>query len=219
LRVTKFILSLLSIFFLISFSLQSSDEPSLVLGQGPTDPDIIIEFDDYEFQIDTSPEISEPELQVVGLVTLLSNHPFVSVNLTTSLTNEAWNVTVVPDKFNLSNYPSDQSMQEITVTVHAPGETENGTSGTVTIHGIWSYFPENGGIPSPFPDEGEIPSVHLEVTALNETSETNGDGTNGNGKTNDDKDDSGFTFDIYWIVIIAIIIVVIIIILMYKRKR
>jgi hypothetical protein len=201
------ILYLTLVFLISTFFINYS---SFVNGQQLGDPEIIIELDEYEAEIDTSPDVAYPLLEMEGEVSLLSSHPYVSVNLSISNINNPWNCSVEPNQFNLSTYPVDQTIQSIVVFVNAPLGTENETEQRVTVVGSWSYIPEIPGVPNPQPVTGEIQAVHLDVTASNKTTDTPDNGNGGNDKKKDDDDEKGFLpgFEGIFLIVGALLIVV-----------
>ena len=179
-------------------------------------PNVEIELDTYQAEINTTSQITDPTLQVTGMVILTTQHPYVNINLSVESTDALWNCSVIPNKFNLSNYPTDRSTQEIEVLINAPAGTENGTEVTFTVHGTWSYIPDLPGIPKP--QEGEIPPVYLLVTAKNETIDNNNNGGNGNGKKDNGKDDGGFLPGFESLILIASISIIIIFYIRHRKQ-
>ena len=182
-------------------------------------PEVIIELETYHIKVDTSPGETEPMVEVDGTVSLLSQHPFVSVNISIDETVLTWNCSVKPTHFNLTTIPVSYTVQDIKVTVHAPAGEENGTQKIVTVKGTWSYIPEISGIPAPEPISGEITPVQLTVETENETE--NGKPSNGNGNGNEngnDDDEGGFHMGIEIILLIAVVVIVIIIVVFAKKR-
>jgi hypothetical protein len=205
------------LFILISPTIPAND--SILYPPEQQDPEVIIELETYETKVDTSPGEADPMIEVDGTVTLLSQHPFVSINISIDETVLIWNCSVEPTNFNLTTVPVSYIAQDIKVTVHAPAGEENGTQKVVTVKGTWSYIPEIPGIPAPDPVTGEIPPVTLTVETKNETENgkpNNGNGNgNGNGGGNDD-DEFQMGFEIP--LVIAVVVIVIIIVVFAKRR-
>ncbi len=166
LKIGLTLFAIISLFLLI-FTTSVSAQP-------PNKPELKIDLDSYDEIIDTSPEVSEPMVQVTGRITLTSQTPIhVEINLTTE---SAWSSMVVPSNFTLQVLTASD-YKSITVTVRAPLGVENNTEQTVRVLGTWSYFQGVGG--------GEIEPVTLNLLAHNETEEPD------NGKNGDNGDDDG----------------------------
>jgi hypothetical protein len=221
-------LMILAVFciFVMAFSIPASIATNFQNSSSPyqdPDPDIEIELDTYEQEIDTSPEVTEPMVQVEGEVVLQTQHPYVTINLTIDKTTSNWNCSVTPNKFNLSNYPVDQSIQEILITIKAPKETKNGTTERFVLHGTWSYIPESP-LPTPDPISDEIEPVFLDITAKNflditaKNETINGDGISddGDSKKSEKEEDKGFLPGFEGILLVSIILIML---LIFPRKR
>jgi hypothetical protein len=213
-------LMILAVFciFVMAFSIPASIATNFQNSSSPyqdPDPDIEIELDTYEQEIDTSPEVTEPMVQVEGEVVLQTQHPYVTINLTIDKTTSNWNCSVTPNKFNLSNYPVDQSIQEILITIKAPKETKNGTTERFVLHGTWSYIPESP-LPTPDPISDEIEPVFLDITAKNETINGDGISDDGDSKKSEKEEDKGFLPGFEGILLVSIILIML---LIFPRKR
>jgi hypothetical protein len=183
------------------------------------DAQIVVEFNEYNHEIDTSPLVVNPIVNIDGTVTLLSQTPYVDINLTIDETDNPWNCSVEPNQFTLSTIPVDDSVEEITVTVNAPAGLKNGTEQRVTIIGTWSYIPEVPGVPTPEPVAGEIVPTHLYVTTRNDSSpQPNGNGNGGENGDDDESDDSGWLPGFEGILIITAAVFLILIFESRKRK-
>ncbi len=216
--VRRFFLFSIIALFLVSSSQFAFGNISKTLPPDQLDPEIIVELEKYNETIDTSPSISNPMVQVNGEVTLVSQHPYVSVNLSIDKTDNPWNCSVEPDKFNLTNFPVDQSSMDILVTVQSPPGLENGTEQRVTIIGTWSYIQDIPGIPSPEPITGGIEPTHLYIFTYNESSVDNQNGVNGDGKK-DEKDEEGEEGFIPGFEAFFLIASIVVIILIFTRKK
>jgi len=220
---STFFLIFLTILILLSSSIASSKCVNTI-PIDPVDPAIIIELESYEVEIDTSPDITFPEQQLAGVVTLLSQTPYVSINLTIGNIIVPWNCTIEPDRFNLTISSTGSTTQDIELTITSPPGLENGTEQQIIITGTWSYIPEIPGVPYPEPLHGSIGPVYFNATAINETSDNqNGDGDGDgdqDGGDGDADDDKGAMLN-YGVIaaIICIIVVILVLVRMRKRKK
>ncbi len=207
--------SMLSILIIISLQSTLAYE-SISVPPEQLEPEIVIELDTYSQELDTSPEVTEPFVQVSGEVTLVSQTPYVSINLSIDQTNNPWNCSVMPSNFDLNQI--NQSSMDIVVTVQAPAGLENGTEQIVTIKGTWSYIPDIPGVPSPDPVHGEIQPAHLNIITINESSIEPTENGNGEGDKKDDED-KGFLPGFEGAVIIMSILASLLIFAQWSKRR
>ncbi len=182
---------------------------SIPAPQPPT-MEIWMELYSNEEIIDTSPDVTEPEVEVEGLVTLESRTPMhIEVNLTVQ---NDWNVTIEPANFTLNIQTTGLVTKTIKITVKAPLGIENNTEHLVRIGGTWSYFQGIGG--------GELEPVTLNLVAQN-SSMTSNDNNHANDDEDDENNGVGVLEDFGTILLVAAIafIIIILIIFVIRRKR
>ena len=204
----SFIVLLTIILLLTSSSISERSITTFPPNQIPT---VTLIFEEDEYKIDTSADISEPMVLIPGTVNVASSLPvIVNVNLTI---DAKWNSLVAPQIFNITLTSPPDTTEDILVTVQAPLNIVNGTTIFVTVGGTWSYINE---LTSDIYKD-TIPDVEFDVVAYN-TSTTQDGGDDGDDKDKDKKDEKSFLPGFEGILVLAAAIIVILIIQDRKRK-